>query len=488
MCKRIFILILIFITLTPITITFAYNDDDEYIDYIKIDNLIKGEMAARKIPGMQLGIIKNDEIIYINDYGEATRENNKPYIIASVSKTFTALAIRQLINQGKLNDYDKVIKYLPWFTTLNKTQSDKISINDLIEHKSGFSTYEGIDDYEVNEDFDDLENYVHNLKDVELKPPNTYEYSDVNYNILGLIIEKVSGESYGNYINEHIFKPLDMNNSYVLNKEDAYKIVGQGYEILFDTAIKSNSEFNNSSVPSGFLASTAYDMCKYMVTYLNGEGLIGKEYNKDVVKFNQYWQEKDDIDFIYHSGFVNNFNSDMSIYPYTGFGIILLSDVDESYFNNISTISDEIYSILTTGNVKVSEEGERIRNFQNIVSLISIGFIVVFVLYILLVILSIILFNSNKKTSKKYLLLMIGNTFIIPLIIYAITPSILNAILDKNMYITWRNISYFVCEGTIWKRIIIGWILIGSLRLIIIYNKNKKKVEDNNVKSNKITT
>lgn len=188
MCKRIFILILIFITLTPITITFAYNDDDEYIDYIKIDNLIKGEMAARKIPGMQLGIIKNDEIIYINDYGEATRENNKPYIIASVSKTFTALAIRQLINQGKLNDYDKVIKYLPWFTTLNKTQSDKISINDLIEHKSGFSTYEGIDDYEVNEDFDDLENYVHNLKDVELKPPNTYEYSDVNYNILGLII------------------------------------------------------------------------------------------------------------------------------------------------------------------------------------------------------------------------------------------------------------------------------------------------------------
>lgn len=83
---------------------------------------------------------------------------------------------------------------------------------------------------------------------------------------------------------------------------------------------------------------------------------------------------------------------------------------------------------------------------------------------------------------------MIGNTFIIPLIIYAITPSILNAILDKNMYITWRNISYFVCEGTIWKRIIIGWILIGSLRLIIIYNKNKKKVEDNNVKSNKITT
>lgn len=488
MCKRIFILILIFITLTPITITFAYNDDDEYIDYIKIDNLIKGEMAARKIPGMQLGIIKNDEIIYINDYGEATRENNKPYIIASVSKTFTALAIRQLINQGKLNDYDKVIKYLPWFTTLNKTQSDKISINDLIEHKSGFSTYEGIDDYEVNEDFDDLENYVHNLKDVELKPPNTYEYSDVNYNILGLIIEKVSGESYGNYINEHIFKPLDMNNSYVLNKEDAYKIVGQGYEILFDTAIKSNSEFNNSSVPSGFLASTAYDMCKYMVTYLNGEGLIGKEYNKDVVKFNQYWQEKDDIDFIYHSGFVNNFNSDMSIYPYTGFGIILLSDVDESYFNNISTISDEIYSILTTGNVKVSEEGERIRNFQNIVSLISIGFIVVFVLYILLVILSIILFNSNKKTSKKYLLLMIGNTFIIPLIIYSITPSILNAILDKNMYITWRNISYFVCEGTIWKRIIIGWILIGSLRLIIIYNKNKKKVEDNNVKSNKITT
>lgn len=488
MCKRIFILILIFITLTPITITFAYNDDDEYIDYIKIDNLIKGEMAARKIPGMQLGIIKNDEIIYINDYGEATRENNKPYIIASVSKTFTALAIRQLINQGKLNDYDKVIKYLPWFTTLNKTQSDKISINDLIEHKSGFSTYEGIDDYEVNEDFDDLENYVHNLKDVELKPPNTYEYSDVNYNILGLIIEKVSGESYGNYINEHIFKPLDMNNSYVLNKEDAYKIVGQGYEILFDTAIKSNSEFNNSSVPSGFLASTAYDMCKYMVTYLNGEGLIGKEYNKDVVKFNQYWQEKDDIDFIYHSGFVNNFNSDMSIYPYTGFGIILLSDVDESYFNNISTISDEIYSILTTGNVKVSEEGERIRNFQNIVSLISIGFIVVFVLYILLVILSIILFNSNKKTSKKYLLLMLGNTFIIPLIIYSITPSILNAILDKNMYITWRNISYFVCEGTIWKRIIIGWILIGSLRLIIIYNKNKKKVEDNNVKSNKITT
>ena len=463
------------------------SNDEDYIDYTKIDNVIEGEMAARKIPGMQLGIIQGNEILYIKNYGNAIKENNKPYIVASVTKTFTALAIRQLVNEGKLNDSDKIIKLLPWFKTLNQVQSNEITIKDLLEHTSGFSTYEGIDDYEIDEDFNDLENYVRNLKNVELNPPKTYEYSDVNYNILGLIIEKVSGESYSDYINAHIFVPLEMNNSYVLNNESANNIIGQGYEILFDKAVKSNSVFNNSSVPSGFIASTASDMCKYMVTYLNGNALVNKDYDPSNVKFNEYWEEKD-VDLIYHSGFVNNFNSDMSIYPYTGFGIILLSDVDESYLNNISTISDEIYSILTTGDVKISKEGERISEFQSILATTTKILIGAFISYSILVFFSLIFYKREFICKKTYLNIMLLLSFIVPVVLYTLAPVYLNNILDKNMYITWDNIGYFTNESVIWKYLIASWIVLGVAWLIIIYirdTKNKQNfLEDKDVRKN----
>ncbi|MEZ4509353.1 MAG: serine hydrolase domain-containing protein, partial [Eubacteriales bacterium] len=114
----------------------------------RIDAYVAREMARGKIPGLSIAIVHGDQIVYSAGYGTA-RDGGEavtadtPLILGSISKAFTALAVRQLANQGKLYYNAKVIDYLPWFTTTDSSQSDQITVLDLVNHTSGFSTASG---------------------------------------------------------------------------------------------------------------------------------------------------------------------------------------------------------------------------------------------------------------------------------------------------------------------------------------------------------
>ena len=185
----------------------------------KLDSLLVQEFGVGG-PGGAVLIVKNDSTIFSRGYGMAdleTKELITPktlFNLGSISKTFVANGILQLQQTGKLSIEDNLIKYFPDFK--NKKIGEKVKIKHLLTHTSGLP-----DNREVGKDTvfylsaKDAENWAPELKvdSLEFQPGTNYHYSNPAYNGLALIIEKVSGQKWQDFISENIFKPSGMTTS-----------------------------------------------------------------------------------------------------------------------------------------------------------------------------------------------------------------------------------------------------------------------------------
>jgi CubicO group peptidase (beta-lactamase class C family) len=162
-------------------------------------------------------VARGGHILFQQSYGMASYElmvpnsNQTRYHIASVSKTFTALAIQQLQEQGRLNISDPVSRYIPSFPN-----GDRITIDNLLIHASGIPDINGLLDYDTFAlSPHTAEQLVAKFAELplEFQPGAEQRYSNSNYNLLALVVEKVSGETYEGYLGRHIFGPLGMQNS-----------------------------------------------------------------------------------------------------------------------------------------------------------------------------------------------------------------------------------------------------------------------------------
>ena len=117
-------------------------------EFAAIERFVEEEMAAQRIPGLALGIVKDDRIAYLRGFGEADESGRAvtpktPFIIGSLSKSFTALAIMQLVEAGKVELDAPVQRYLPWFRVADEKASGAITVRHLLNHTSGLSTKTG---------------------------------------------------------------------------------------------------------------------------------------------------------------------------------------------------------------------------------------------------------------------------------------------------------------------------------------------------------
>lgn len=154
-------------------------------------------------------VIHEDDQL-VSGYGAASADT--PFVIASVSKSFTALAILQLVDQALVDLDSYVTNYIGWFTTADPAGS--ITVRQLLEQTSGLSTLDGVRD--VFSPDVSLEERVRSIATYSLisDPGAEFHYSNLNYAVLGLIIEEVTGLGYGEYVQEEIFDPLGMEHSY----------------------------------------------------------------------------------------------------------------------------------------------------------------------------------------------------------------------------------------------------------------------------------
>ena len=180
--------------------------------------------AQNKFSGAVL-IGKDGVPILKRAYGLANRSFNVPnridtkFNLGSMNKMFTGVSILQLVEQGKLALDDKIIKHVPDYP--NKEITSKVTIHQLLTHTSGMGLYWTDEYMKTSKDrFRDIEDYLPLFVDqpLQFKPGSKFSYSNSGYMVLGLIIEKVTGQSYFDYVMENIYKPAGMINT------DAYEL------------------------------------------------------------------------------------------------------------------------------------------------------------------------------------------------------------------------------------------------------------------------
>jgi CubicO group peptidase (beta-lactamase class C family) len=182
------------------------------------DNILKEEFSLNGT-GVTVLVSARGKIIYKKALGMANIELNVPmqtdnvFRIASITKQFTALAILQLMEQGKLNLQDEITRFIPGYPM----QGAKINIEHLLTHTSGIQDYANMKDTTQRGRTDvtpvQMIQYFQN-QPMRFAPGSKYEYSNSNYFLLGYIIEKITGKTYGQYLEDNFFRPLGMNNSF----------------------------------------------------------------------------------------------------------------------------------------------------------------------------------------------------------------------------------------------------------------------------------
>lgn len=257
-------------TVQPLTAAPLTGD----LDVSQIDAFVRDQVQRHGIPGLALAIVDGDQIVHLAGYGQADQSGRPvtpqtPFVLASASKPLTALAIMQLVETGQIELDAPVQSYLPTFRLADPVASRQITVRHLLQHTSGIPEA-GCQSNRFGSK--NLADFVAALQTIELQAPAGTQpfYCSGNYNILGYLIERVSGQSYAVYIQEHVFTPLAMHHSFT--NEQAAKQAGlaQGYRWLFGLPTPSAYPYDGAQMPSGFLIASAEDLAHFLLAQLNG--------------------------------------------------------------------------------------------------------------------------------------------------------------------------------------------------------------------------
>lgn len=230
----------------------AYSQNFEQ----EFDNLLSKDYPASGTGAAAL-VAVGGKVIYKKAFGKANLELNvdmsvnSVFEIGSISKQFTAVSILMLAEQGKLNLDDEITKYIKNYPT----HGHKITIHHLLSHTSGMGSFTASDEWYDNRNLDwTKERYFNLFKKLPMHsaPGEKYLYSNTGYVLLGAIIEEVSNKTYPEFINDHIFVPLGMKNSFYISKTRITPNLASGYDNPKDFIDK---DFNENETVKGEIIS-----------------------------------------------------------------------------------------------------------------------------------------------------------------------------------------------------------------------------------------
>lgn len=231
-----------------------------------VDRYVRAEMAKQKIPGLSLVVVRNGAIVKAAGYGLANVEHNVPvtpetvFQSGSLGKQFTAAAVMLLVEEGKLALDSPIKTYLP------KVPStwNRITVRHLLNHTSGIKNYDD-DDLDFRKDYTEGELLAIASKfPLDFPPGEKWNYSNTGYIVLGILIGKVTGKFYGDFLKERIFDPLGMSTSRIISEADIIPNRAAGYRLV-NGALK-NQEWVSPSLNTtadGSLYLTVLDFAKW---------------------------------------------------------------------------------------------------------------------------------------------------------------------------------------------------------------------------------
>lgn len=423
----------------------TYHEIDlSRIDQERIDKLVNGILRKSKVPGASIILVNGEETKYLS-YGYANKENeivptqDTLYELGSMSKAFTALGILLLEDQGKLSLSDPVSDYIPWFRVYYKGTHDgesiknevELTIANLLYHTSGipFKTIGYIPEG-ASENM--LEAAVKTLIGTQLDfyPGDRYQYATINYDVLGYIIQIISGQTYEDFMQENIIGPLGLDNTYMF--PDEAKISGslaQGYKMTFFRSQPYDAPSYRGNTPAGYIISNTKDMERWMRIQM---GLIEvqDQYKKIIEKShtgnttvasegNYYyaygWQVNIKGKDILHGGNNPNYSSMLIMQPEDKLGICILTNMNS---NAVDYLSDNILNIIQGKNIS-KYTSDSYKNLDAVFSIVMIGSVVFGLLFLILLLRAFIDFVKRKRIRNKIKGAKVaGLLFAIPLIVF----------------------------------------------------------------------
>ena len=316
-----------------------------HFDQVAINRFISTQMTRHRLPGLAVAITRGDEIVLVRGYGEARDgepiNGQTQFRIASLSKSFTALAVLQLVEAGKMELDAPVTRYLPEFVLSSSSVSERITVRQLLNHTSGLADAGFVSGLGGQQQT--LVDRVASLRDARFVDPpgRAFHYFDPNYQVLARLVEVVSGQPFDAYLRQHVFRPLDMRDSVSAPTSmlpPQSNQLAQGHVIGYAVPV-ALPELVGFLGGSGGVISTASDMAHYLVAlrnqrrYLGGSVLSANGVSQMQTppagvasNYAMGWtvSNANGIQTIEHNGVLSTFYADAVLLPQSGYGFVLL--------------------------------------------------------------------------------------------------------------------------------------------------------------------
>ena len=316
----------------------------------KLDELTSRDLFS----GVAL-IAKDGKPVWQKITGLADREQKRPataetrFRLGSMNKMFTSVAIAQLVEAGKLKFTDTVDKILPDYP--NQDVAKKITVHHLLTHTAGMGNIFGAK-------FDQLKDKLHDLKDylplfssepLQFEPGKAWSYSNAGFIVLGLIVEKVSGENYYDYVQHHIYDKAGMKSSGDIPKTERGPEIAVGYMKMDDRLLPNWDTLPYRGMSAGGGDSTAADLLKFAIA-LRSYALLSRELTEKITsaqaepapgspeKYGYGFgvREINGQRVVGHGGGAPGMNADLSIFWDSGYTVIVLANLDPPAAENVS--------------------------------------------------------------------------------------------------------------------------------------------------------
>ena len=308
-----------------------------------VDSYIRAEMSKRQIPGLALLVVRDGKIMKQQGYGFANVELQAPvkpetlFQSGSMGKQFTATAVLMLVEEGKVGLDDPLVKYFPdapasW---------NQVKVRHLLSHTGGFGDYPKKFDFRKDHTEDELLKIVEGIP-LGFEPGTKWSYSNLGYLTLGVLIHRVTGQFYGDFLQERIFKPLGMSTTRIINEAAIIPNRSSGYELVKRQL--ENQEWVSptlNTTADGSLYFSVVDLAKWDAS-LNERKLLkpssyelmwtpvklsdGKP-NKDGYGFGWFIHDDHGHHVIEHAGAWQGFTSNISRYVDDKLTVVVLTNL-----------------------------------------------------------------------------------------------------------------------------------------------------------------
>jgi CubicO group peptidase (beta-lactamase class C family) len=322
-------------------------------DLAAIDRYVEAQRRATRLPGLALGIVHGDRVVHLRGFGDADPSGRPvtpqtPFILASTTKSFTALAVMQLVEAGKVDLDAPVQHYLPWFHLADPAASARITVRHLLNQTSGLADPAASLTKGDGSDTA-LEHAVRALGAVQPTHPagQAFRYSNMNYATLGLIVQTVAGQSYEDYMRQHVLGPLGMTNSSPSPVEARRHGLATGHRYWFGHPVAFQEPYNRAAVPAGYLSASAEAMSHYLIAHLNAgryqtarvlspagtaalhrpaAKLPGPPDRDIAYAMGWYVERANGVSMLWHPGNAPSFHADIMLAPQDRWGVVVLAN------------------------------------------------------------------------------------------------------------------------------------------------------------------